>query len=85
MYFQERLSNKSLYTRIPNIEGIKPIKEEYEKHPFITVSKIKIKFLTLIFTLNSFVFNSKFYLQVTGCAMNTIRSSTYANIFMIKV
>ena len=41
-------------------------------------------FLTLILTLNNFVFNSKFYLQIKGCAMGTICASAYANIFMAE-
>ena len=39
-----------------------------------------ITFLALILTLNNFIFNSKFYLQIKGCAMGTICAPTYANI-----
>ena len=39
-------------------------------------------FLALILTLNDFIFNSKFYLQIKGCAMGTICAPSYANIFM---
>ena len=35
-------------------------------------------FLALILTLNKFLFNSKFYLQIKGCA------PAYANIFMAE-
>ena len=33
-------------------------------------------------TLNNFIFNSKLYLQIKGCAMGTICAPAYANIFM---
>ena len=41
-----------------------------------------ITFLSLILTLNNFVFNSTNYLQIIGCAMGTICAPAYANIFM---
>ena len=41
-----------------------------------------ITFLALILTLNNFVFNRKFYLQIKGCAMGKICAPAYANIFM---
>ena len=41
-------------------------------------------FPALILTLNNFVFNSKFYLQIKGCAMGTICVPAYANIFMAE-
>ena len=79
------LDVKSLYTSIPNNEGIKAVKEAYEKHPSKTVStKVIITFLSLILTLNNFIFNSIHYLQVMGCAMGTICAPSYANIFMAK-
>ena len=39
-------------------------------------------FLSLILTLNNFVFNYAHYVQTMGCAMGTICASSYANIFM---
>ena len=45
---------------------------------------ITITFLSLILTLNIFVFNLKLYLQIKGCAMRTICIPSYANIFMSK-
>ena len=41
-----------------------------------------ITFLALILTLNNFVYNRKFYLQIKGCAMGKICAPAYANIFM---
>ena len=43
-----------------------------------------ITFLSLILTLNNFVFNSINYLQIMGCAMGTICAPAYANIFMAQ-
>ena len=78
------LDVKSLYTNIPNNEGIKAVKESYEKYKEKTVStKVIITFLSLILTLNNFVFNYTHYLQTMGCAtMGTICAPSYANIFM---
>ena len=48
-----------------------------------TVSaKAIITFLSLILTLNNFVFNCTHYLQTMGCAMGTICAPSYSNIFM---
>ena len=76
---------KSLYTNIPNNEGIKAVREAYDNHPNKTVAtKVIITFLSLILTLNNFVFNSINYLQIMGCAMGTICAPAYANIFMTQ-
>ena len=74
---------KSLYTSIPNNEGIASVKKKYDHYPNKTIpTKIITTFLALILTLNNFIFNSKFYLQIKGCAMGTICALSYANIFM---
>ena len=74
---------KSLYTSIPNNEGIASVKKKYDHYPNKTIpTKIITTFLALILTLNNFIFNSKFYLQTKGCAMGTICTPSYANIFM---
>ena len=79
------LDVKSLYTNIANNEGIKAVREAYGNHPNKTVAtKVIIMFLSLILTLNNFVFNSVNYLQIIGCAMGTICAPTYANIFMAQ-
>ena len=57
------LDVKSLYTNIQNNEGIKVVKESYKKYKEKTVSaKVIITFLSLIITLNNFVFNCTHYL-----------------------
>ena len=74
---------KSLYTNIPNAEGICAVKRSYDQYTKKTLpTKVIVTFLSLILTLNYFTFNSKFYLQTRGCAMGTICAPSYANIFM---
>ena len=66
---------KSLYTNIPNHEDIEAVKKKLNAQsdkPITT--KIITKFLFHILTVNSFIFNSIDYLQMTGCAMGTICS-----------
>ena len=76
---------KSLYTNIPNNEGIKAVGEAYDNHPNKTIAtKVIITFSSLILTLNNFVFNSFDYLQIMGCAMGTVCAPADANIFMTQ-
>ena len=76
---------RSLYTSIPNNEGIAATKKRYDSYIHKTIpTKITTTFLALILMLNSFVFNSKFYLQIKGCAMGTIYAPAYGNIFMAE-
>ena len=68
------LDVKSLYTNIPNHEGIEVVKSalnSVSQKPIAT--KVIIKFLFLIH-----------YLQKIGCVMGTICAPNYANIFMGK-
>ena len=77
------LDVKSFYTSIPNPEGIAAVKKAHERYQHKTVpTKVITTFLALILTLNNFIFNSKFYLQIKGCTMGTICGPPYANIFM---
>ena len=75
---------KSLYTSISNNEGIASLKKKYDDHYSNKTipTKIITTFLTLILTLNSFIFNSKFYLQIKDCAIGTICAPSYPNTFM---
>ena len=76
---------RSLYTNIPDNEGIAATKKRYDSYSHKTLpTKIITTFLALILTLNNFVFNSKFYLQIKGCAMDTIFVLAYANIYMAE-
>ena len=71
---------RSLYTNIPNKEGIEAVETTLKRKNIRT--KIISTFLRLVLTLNNFVFNSQNYLQIKGCAMATKCAPSYANIFM---
>ena len=59
------------------------MKKKYDHYPNKTIpTKIIATFLALILTLNNFIFNLRFYLQIKGCAMGTTCTPSYANIFM---
>ena len=74
---------KSLYTSISKNEGIASVKKKFGHYANMTIpTKFITAFLALILTLNNFIFNSKCYLQIKGCAMGTICAPPYANIFM---
>ena len=76
---------RSLYTTIPNDEGKEAIKEFFEKRSRpgdSTLSKVIQVFLSLILTLNNFVFNETNYLQINGCSMGTKCAPTYASLYM---
>ncbi|XP_066931363.1 uncharacterized protein [Clytia hemisphaerica] len=74
---------KSLYTNIPNEEGINAINNILTTNKTQNSLKTKIlTFLRLILTLNNFCFNETHYLQIKGCAMGTKCAPTYANLFM---
>ena len=78
---------RSLYTSIPNNECIAATEKRYDSYIHKTIpTKIIATFLALILilTLNNFVFNSKVYLQIKGCAMGTICAPAYANISMAE-
>ena len=75
----------SLYTNIPQEEGIATVCNAYEtfhKHsPPIPTHYIR-EMLDLILKENSFKFNGKHYLQTHGTAMGTRVAVAFANIFM---
>ena len=78
------LDVKSLYASIPNPEGIAAVKKAHERYQHKTVpTKVIASFLALILTLNNFIFNSKFYLQIKGCSLGTICAPPYEIIFMV--
>ena len=77
------LDVKSLYTSTSNPEGMAAVKNAHERYQHKTgPTKVITTFLASILTLNNFIFNSKFYLQIIGCAMDTICAPPYANISM---
>ena len=74
---------RSLYTNIPNEEGIKALEESLDACQFkTTTTQIVTSLMWLILTLNDFIFNGLDYLQ--GCSMGSNCSPSYATIFMGK-
>ena len=78
----------SLYTNIPQEEGIATVCNAYEtfhkNSPPIPTHYIR-EMLNLILKENSFEFNGKHYLQTHGTAMGTRVAVAFANIFMSKI
>ena len=61
------LDMESLYTNIPKNEGMKAVKEALDNHPLKTVvTNVIIAFLSLVLTLDNFLFNSINTLQIMG-------------------
>ena len=78
----------SLYTNIPQEEGIETVCNAYESF-YEGESPIPTQYLKraleLILQENSFQFTGKYYLQTHGTAMGTKMAVAFANIFMGKV
>ena len=56
---------RSLYTNIPNAEGVSAVKRGFDTYSKKTTStKVITTFLALILTLFNFVFGGKHYLQI---------------------
>ena len=75
----------SLYTNIPNNEGITAVNQALNQHiPYgqnpSYVSLLRL--LRMVLTMNNFTFNEKHYLQVGGTAMGTRLAPNYAIITM---
>ena len=76
---------RSLYTNIPNEEGIEALEESLDTcQSKTTTTKIITTLMWLILTLNNFIFNGLDYLQIKGCSMGSNCSPSYATIFMGK-
>ena len=75
---------KSLYTNIPNAEGIDAVKSYMRDSDKRNLIPVISAFLTLILTLNNFQFNDQNILQINGVSMGTKCATQYANLFMGK-
>ena len=76
---------RSLYTNIPNSEGIAAVKSFLQKRNEPgdqKLTRIIGTFLNLILTLNNFQFNDENYIQINGVSMGTKCAPTYATPFM---
>ena len=77
---------KSLYTNIPNTDGIKTVCDAIHND---TTNPTRLKnrstlstLLNLVLTHNIFTFNHNYYQQINGTAMGTIMAPTYANVYL---
>ena len=75
---------KSLYTSIPNDQGIQACLDMLKDHNTLTseLEQYITNILTHILTKNAFTFNDEHFLQIHGTAMGSPMAPTYANIFM---
>ena len=77
----------SLYTNIPNMEGLVSIAQSLIKHqPDFTLKyKTHLELLKLVLHKNNFQCNGEHYLQIGGTAMGTKVAPSYANLFMARL
>ena len=79
------LDVSSLYTNIPNTEGIEACRIMLQNERPLARTPFNdslIKLLKLVLSKNNFDFNEKHYLQTGGTAMGTRVAPSYANTFM---
>ena len=79
------LDVSSLYTNIPQKEGLNVIKQllaSERPSAFLPKNNNLCKLLELVLTKNNFRFNNKHFLQINGTAMGTRVAPTYANLYM---
>ena len=80
---------KSLYTNIPNEEGIQAYYESWREQemgdPQHPPAEVLRHLLELVLKLNTFEFNNRYYLQKFGTAMGSKLAPAYANTFMGKL
>ena len=73
----------SLYTVIPNREGLVALKHFFEKRTVKEPSTdTLLRLAELVLTLNCFSFNGEFFQQINGVAMGTKMGPSYANLFV---
>ena len=83
--FLVTLDVSSLYTNIPNQEGITAVADQLRKDPTKTsISTYILDLLKLVLHNMYFEFNGDYFLQTGGTAMATALGPNYANIFMDK-
>ena len=73
----------SLYTVIPNNEGLPALKYFLNKRPIKTpISETFLRLAELVLTLNCFSFGDNYYKKINGVAMGTKTGPSYANLFV---
>ena len=85
-YFLVTMDVTSLYTNIPNHEGLVAITQTLirENAQFRANNRSLIR-LQYVLHMNNFQFNSENYLQIGGTTMGTPVAPSYANLFMARL
>jgi hypothetical protein len=74
---------KSLYTVIPNNEGLRALRIFLDKRrSCVPPTSTLVRLAQLVLETNCFEFNDKFYQQIGGVCMGTRMGPTYACLFM---
>ena len=79
------LDVSSLYTNIPNLEGLNAAYDALCRDRGVDAQPSNISLMDMlnqVLTMNNFQFNGTNYLQIGGTAMGTRVAPSYANIFM---
>ena len=82
-YFLVTMNVSSLYTNIPNHEGITAVHRTLTQNSYngqVSIQSLT-QLLKYVLHMNNFTFNEEHYLQVGGTAMGTRVAPSYANIF----
>ena len=73
----------SLYTVIPNNEGLQALKYFFNQRPIKKPSsEILLRLVELVLTLNCFSFGDSYYKQINGVATGTKMGPSYANLLV---
>ena len=73
----------SLYTVIPNNEGLQALKYFFNQRPIKKPSsETLLRLAEMVHTLNCFSFGENYYKQINGVAMGTKMGPSYANLFV---
>ena len=73
----------SLYTVIPNSEGLEALKHFFDQRTVKEPSsETLLRLAELVLTLNCFSFAGNYYKQINGVAMGTRMGPSYANLFV---
>ena len=73
----------SLYTVIPNSEGLQALKHFFDQRTVKEPSsETLLRLAKLVLTLNCFSFAGNYYKQINGVALGTRMGPSYANLFV---
>ena len=73
----------SLYSVIPNNEGLQALKYFFNQRPIKKPSSENVlRLAELVLTLNCFSFGDNYYKQINGVGMETKMGPSYASLFV---